>query len=74
MKIKTTSVTQSANEVLETKEKKLYYLIVENSRGEKLTINVGQKTHDEIKKLAANDEPEKPIAPELQLDNKLNKK
>lgn len=57
MKIQTTSVTQTANEVLGTKEKKLYYLIIENSKGEKLTVNVGQKTHDEVMKLSKNDTP-----------------
>lgn len=55
MKIQTTSVTQSANEVLGVKEKKLYYLLIENSKGEKLQINVGQKTHDEVQKLTKFD-------------------
>lgn len=49
-KITTTSVTQSANEILGTKEKSLYYLIIETPKG-KYQLNVGQKTHDEIKKL-----------------------
>lgn len=57
MKIQTTSVTQSANEVLGTKEKKLYYLIIENSKGEKLTVNVGEKTHNEVMNLSKNDTP-----------------
>lgn len=48
--IATTSVTQSANEILGTEEKTLYYLIIENSKG-KMQLNVGKKTHDEVKKL-----------------------
>ena len=47
-KVNTTSVTQSANEILGTEEKTLYYLIIETSKG-KLTINVGKKTHDQVK-------------------------
>lgn len=45
--VKTTTVTQSANEVLGTKEKTLYYLIIETAKG-KLTINVGDKTHKQV--------------------------
>lgn len=64
MKINTTSVEQTANEVLGTQAKKLYYLIVENSKGNKLVINVGQKTHDQVQKLvgeeAVGDKPKKP--------------
>lgn len=45
-----TSVTQSANEVLGMKEKKLYYLIIETSTG-KTQINVGEKTHDKVAEL-----------------------
>lgn len=56
MKIQTTSVQQSANEILGTKEKSLYYLIIENSKGKKLTINVGQKTHDQVKELKDEEE------------------
>lgn len=51
MKIQTTSVEQTANELLGTKAKKLYYLLIENSLGKKITINVGEKTHDQVKKL-----------------------
>lgn len=49
-KITTTSVTQTANEILGTKEKKLYYLLIETPKG-KMQLNVGEKTHDEVKKL-----------------------
>lgn len=48
--VRTTTVTQSGNEVLGTKEKKLYYLIVRTDKGQ-LIINVGEKTHDEVQKL-----------------------
>lgn len=44
------TITQTANELLGKKESKLYYLIVETEKG-KLTINVGQKTHDEVNRL-----------------------
>lgn len=57
--VNTTTVSQSANEVLGTKEKKLYYLIIETDKG-KLIINVGEKTHDEVKKLTAG-EPARPV-------------
>lgn len=50
-KITTTKVTQTANEVLGTKEKTLYYLIVEVEGKEKLVINVGEKTHDKVLEL-----------------------
>lgn len=56
MKITTTSVTQPGNEILGTKDKTLYYLIVTNNKGKKLTINVGEKTHDGIKELQKEDE------------------
>lgn len=58
MKVTTTSVTQTANEVLGTAERKLYYLIIENSKGEKMTINVGQKTHDQVLTLVASEQYE----------------
>lgn len=58
MKVTTTSVTQTANEVLGTPERKLYYLIIENSKGEKMTINVGQKTHDQVLTLVASEQYE----------------
>lgn len=51
MKVTTTTVTQTANEVLGTKEKTLHYLILENELGKKYIINVGEKTTNEVKKL-----------------------
>jgi uncharacterized protein YpmB len=56
MKIATTTVTQSANELLGTKEKRLYYLVIENKQGKKLTINVGEKTHNQVKELKEEEE------------------
>lgn len=49
-KVTTTSVTQTANELLGKKEATLYYLIIENEK-EKIIINVGEKTHNQVKKL-----------------------
>lgn len=50
LEVKTTSVTQSANEMLGTKDKTLYYLII--GEGEtKVTINVGEKTHKAVNNL-----------------------
>lgn len=49
-KVTTTSVEVAGNEILGTKAKKLYYLIIETSKG-KYNLNVGEKTHDEVKKL-----------------------
>ena len=48
--VQTTFVEQSANEVLGTKSKKLYFLIMETPVG-KLQINVGEKTYNEVKRL-----------------------
>lgn len=50
--VQTTSVTQTANELLGTGEKTLYFLVLETPAG-KMTINVGKKTNDEVKKLTA---------------------
>lgn len=55
MQITTTTVTQTANEVLGRKEKKLYYLIITNQLDEKLVVNVGEITHNTVTKLIAND-------------------
>lgn len=46
-----TKVTQTANKELGTKEKEIYYLIIENEKKEKEIINIGQKTYDKITKL-----------------------
>lgn len=65
-KVTTTSVTRSANELLGKKESKLYYLIIENGKGDKMTINIGEKTHNQVKLLTEGvtkiqiAEPEKP--------------
>lgn len=45
--ITSTSLTQTANAVLGTEEKTIYYLVVEGNNG-KMTINVGKKTHDKV--------------------------
>lgn len=47
--VQATSVTQSANTVLNTKEKILWYLIIGEGEN-KIVINVGEKTHDSVKK------------------------
>lgn len=48
--VQVTTVTQSANEVLGTKEKKLYFLIITTDKG-KTQINVGEKTYETITKI-----------------------
>lgn len=55
MTIVATSIKQSANEVLDTKEKNLHYLIIKNKKGEKLVLNVGEKTVNKINELLKND-------------------
>lgn len=50
-KVTTTKVTQTANEVLGTGEKTLYYLILEVEGKEKMVVNVGEKTHDKVLEL-----------------------
>lgn len=48
--VQTTSVQQTANELLGTAAKELYFLVIETPNG-KMTINVGKKTHDQVKEL-----------------------
>lgn len=64
--VNTTSITQSANELLGKKEQKLYYLIITTAKGQ-LTINVGQKTHDEVQRLTE-------VVTNLQIDTDLTQK
>lgn len=49
-KVQTTSVKQPANEILGTKDKELYFLIIETDKG-KTQINVGLKTYEKIKEI-----------------------
>lgn len=51
MTIETTSVAQTANAVLGTPEKKLFYLIIKNSKGTRMIVNVGEKTHNQVNQL-----------------------
>lgn len=55
MKITTTHTTQTANKLLGTEDKTLYYLIIENEKKEKIIINVGKKTNDSVTKLIEGD-------------------
>lgn len=55
MKIAVTTVTQTANEILGVEAKNLYYLIVSNNNGNKLVINIGKKTHDNVTALVENE-------------------
>lgn len=55
MKIETTTIQQSANELLGQKAKTLYYLIITNAQKEKLVVNVGEKTHKSVQELLKND-------------------
>lgn len=72
MKIATTTVTQSANEILGVEAKNLHYLILETNDGQKYIINVGKKTHDNVQKMIDSEvqqsiQPKqpKPIKPNL---------
>lgn len=56
MKIQTTTVTQTANEVLGVEIKNLYYLIIENNEGKRMIVNVGKKTHDSVQALVLDEE------------------
>ena len=56
MKVLTTEKTVQANEILGTAEKKISYLIIENSLGQRLTINVGEKTIKLVNELNAAEE------------------
>lgn len=48
--IEVTTITQSSNELLGKKETNLYYLVITTETG-KMTINVGEKTHNQVKQL-----------------------
>lgn len=55
MKIQTTTTVQTGSEILGTKDRNLYYLVIENANGKKMIINVGEKTHKQVQELV-NDE------------------
>lgn len=55
MKVQTTTIDQTANEILGTEAKTLYYLIL-GEGDNKITINVGKKTHETVKALIAKGE------------------
>lgn len=55
MKIQTTTTTQTANKILGKEETTLYFLIIENIKGEKIIINVGKKTHEGVNTLIKGD-------------------
>ena len=48
--VKVTSVKQEGNEILGTKEKTLWYLVIGEGEN-KIQINVGEKTFNGVKKL-----------------------
>jgi uncharacterized protein YpmB len=60
MTITSTTVQQTASEELGTPTKDLYYLIIKNSKNQKLIINVGKKTHEQVQALLKEDETEVP--------------
>lgn len=72
MKIQTTTVSQTANEILGVEAKNLYYLILETKKGEKLIINVGKKTHDNVEKMVQSEI--EPIPTETKTETKTIKK
>lgn len=63
--VSTTFVEQTANELLGTPSKKLFYLVIETPKG-KTMLNVGEKTHNSVKELTNTvtnlqfEEPQKP--------------
>lgn len=70
MKIETTTVTQTANETLGTKEKTLYYIIIKTNktgdeRQQKMVINVGYKTHNLVQQLLKAEANETELATEI---------
>lgn len=61
MTVTTTTVTQGANAILGTKDKKLCYLILVNNKGNKKIINIGEGTQKEVQQLIEEEtETEKP--------------
>lgn len=55
MTVQITTQTQTANKLLGTEDKVLYYLIIENSKKERQVINIGKKTYDAVDKLQKAD-------------------
>ena len=72
MKIQTTTVSQTANEILGVEAKNLYYLILETSKAEKLVINVGKKTHDNVEKMLLSEQT--PVVETPKTETKVIKK
>lgn len=56
MKIETTTVTQTANEVLGVEAKNLYYLVITNDQDKRMIVNVGKKTHDSVQALVLDEQ------------------
>lgn len=48
--VQVTTVTQTASEVLGTKEKTLWFMVLETPNG-KMQMNIGEKSYNEIKRL-----------------------
>lgn len=55
MDIITTSLKQEGSKLLNTPEKTLYYLIIRNKQNTQMVVNVGQKTHDQVQALIAEE-------------------